>query len=126
MEIIKKTRQRVILVVTFCFFILFISCKAKKNSSLTVSNTDETSNSLKTEGKVTHQYKLMGCETIIICKPTTENDTLFLIPMTPLEKFDIDGLQISFNYRILRIHNPKGCKQGIPAQISNIKKLKER
>jgi len=117
----KKNKQRYIYIVTLCFFSL-ITCKSKQLDLPKTTNTDTSSGSIKTEGIVTHQYKSSGCETIIMCKPTNGNDTLFLIPMTPLEKFDVDGLKIFFNYRILRVHYPKGCKQGIPAQISNIEK----
>ena len=50
------------------------------------------------------------------------SDILYLIPATPLQEFDVDGLKIYFTYHLLRVHNPKGCHQGIPAQILNIKK----
>jgi len=120
----KKNKQRVMCIVTLYCFVL-IACKSKQLDLPKTTDADTSASSIKKEGIVTHQYKSVGCETIIICKPTNENDTLFLIPMTSLEKFDIDNLKISFNYRILRVHNPKGCKQGIPAQISNIK-IKQR
>ena len=77
-------------------------------------------NDVEAQGKVSHQFKINGCETIIVCTKVNEADTLYLIPMTPLGKFDTDELKISFRYRVLRIHNPKGCK-GIPVQISKIK-----
>ncbi|HXU26347.1 MAG TPA: hypothetical protein VN698_03885 [Bacteroidia bacterium] len=99
-------------------FIFFTACKAKQTTSTT--NVNETTNAIKTQGIVSHKYKTQGCETIIICA-SANTDTLFLIPTPPLQNFDIEGLKISFTYHTLRVHNPKGCHQGIPAQISNIK-----
>ena len=96
-----------------------LSCKTKQvNDTPPTSNAE---NGIKATGKVSHQYKSAGCETVIVCKKA--QDTLLLIPMNPLEKFDKDGTEISFNYRILKVHNPKGCK-GIPVQVSNIKEEK--
>ena len=101
-------------------FILFIAliiasgfaCKTMPAAS-SVSN--------KTEGTVSHKYKSAGCNTIIIVK--VENNPLVLIPSTPLPKeFDTDGLEIYFDYNMLRIPSPAGCGEGIPATISNISK----
>ena len=108
-------------VLTLSCFIFCLSCKSKQ---VNPTNTKTASNNVKTEGTVSHQYKSAGCETIIICKSIDTSDTLFLIPMTSLEKFDVNNLKISFSYRILRVHNPKGCKQGIPAQIFDVKLVK--
>jgi hypothetical protein len=118
----KKLKQLVIYVIAGCF--IFIACKAKQANTAPTPPpiTDDSSNSLlKAKGFVTHQYKPQGCETIIVCA-LTNADTLFLIPATPLQEFDVDGLKISFSYHMVRIHNPKGCHKGIPAQITNIKK----
>ncbi|HTA61472.1 MAG TPA: hypothetical protein VK835_03410 [Bacteroidia bacterium] len=120
---IKNVKQSIIFSIILCF--ILIACKAKQTTT-TLAGTDTSANFIKTEGIVSHQYKQVGCETIVICSSSNANDTLFLIPMTPLEKFDVDGLKISFSYRILRVHNPKGCHQGIPVQISNIKKNKNK
>jgi hypothetical protein len=46
-----------------------------------------------------------------------------LIPRDTLSpEFDIDGLEIFFNYRKLKMPNPKGCSVGIPAEIKDISK----
>ncbi len=104
--------------------LLFVSCKSKQSNSTQITEksdkTSQSANSVKAIGMVSHQYNSSGCGTIILCKREIEKDTLFLIPMTPLGEYDKDGLEIFFNYRILRIHNPKGCK-GTPVQVSNIK-----
>ena len=115
----KKVKQTVINAIAGCFFIFFVACKSKQVT--TTTGDDSSTNSIYAKGIVSHKYKSQGCETIIICKPINA-DTLFLIPATPLENLDVDGLKISFTYHVLRIHNPKGCHKGIPAQISNIKK----
>ena len=117
----KKIKQAAIHAITACF-IFFIACKSKQTNTTTTPVDDSSANAPKTQGIVTHQYKSQGCETVIICTPI-KTDTLFLIPVTPLQEFDVDGLKISFTYHLLRVHNPKGCHKGITAQISNIKNL---
>lgn len=104
--------------IVFAIALLF-ACKSKQPAK---ENTPEKAAGISAQGTVTHKYANEGCATIIVC-PQKE-DTLFLIPVTPLGKFDSDGSKIKFSYRIMRVHNPKGCKQGIPAEISDVKKLK--
>src|SRR6185437_7408037 len=106
----KKIKQLAIYTIASCF-IFFISCKTKQVSIEATTNEDSSTNSIQTKGIVSHKYKPQGCETIIVCA-STNTDTLFLIPATPLQEFDTDGLKISFTYHIVRIHNPKGCHQG--------------
>jgi hypothetical protein len=113
----KKLNRAIVFGTAFVFITLVFACKSKKTDTSKPAETDTTSNTQKTTGIVTHQFQSTGCQTIVICKK--ESDTLFLIPMTPLDKFDVDGLEISFDYRVLKVHNPKGC-QGMPVQISNI------
>jgi hypothetical protein len=114
---IRKLNQVIIFTVAFVFIALIFACKSKKTATSKTVETDATSDTKKTKGIVSHQFQSAGCQTIVICKK--ESDTLFLIPMTSLDKFDVDGLEISFDYRVLKVHNPKGC-HGIPVQISNI------
>jgi hypothetical protein len=117
----KKIKQASIHAIAACFFIFFIACKSKQTTTVTLTPDNPAANPIQKQGIVTHQYKLQGCETVIICA-AANSDTMFLIPATPLQNFDVDGLKISFTYHIVRIHNPQGCHKGIPAQISNIKK----
>ena len=114
---IRNLKQAIIFAVVFVFIIQIFACKSKKTDASKPAETDAASNAQKTKGIVSHQFQSAGCQTIVICKK--ESDTLFLIPMTPLDKFDVDGLEISFDYRVLKVHNPKGC-HGMPVQISNI------
>jgi hypothetical protein len=114
------TKQSVI-----CYLILVVSfmlhsCKSQQTNTAKTTDTSQPANTTKFVGIVSHQYKSSGCGTIVLYKREIEKDTLFLIPMTSLGEFDKDGLEISFNYRMLRVHNPKGCK-GIPVQLSDIK-----
>ena len=75
----------------------------------------------KTLGTVSHKYKYAGCNTIIVIEK--EKDRLVLIPTQPLPKeFDKDGMEIYFDYNMLRIPSPAGCGEGIPATIRNISK----
>jgi hypothetical protein len=117
----KKVKQTVIYAIAVCFFVFFTACKSKQTNTAPPAFDDTSVHPIQKQGIVSHKYKSQGCETVVICTPINI-DTLFLIPATPLENFDVDGLKISFTYHVLRIHNPKGCHKGIPAQISNIKK----
>lgn len=103
-------------------YLLFVSCKSKQTaaSANITDATNQPANTIKAIGIVSHQYKKSGCGTMILCKREAEKDTLFLIPMTSLGEFDKDGLEVYFNYRILRVHNPIGCK-GTPVQVYDIK-----
>lgn len=119
---IKLLKQFTVFTIVLFVFMNQLACKSKKDTASKTNETEQATNTVKGEGKVTHQFKSTGCGPVIICKK--ENDTLYLIPVNPLDKFDVDGLEIVFNYRIVRVHNPKGCHKGIPAQVSNIKAKK--
>ena len=52
-----------------------------------------------------------------------EAKPLILIPRDPLDTaLDVDGLEIIFNYHLLKMRNPPGCDQGMPAEISEARK----
>jgi hypothetical protein len=87
-----------------------------------ISNSFAQADSSKTTGKVSHAYKKSGCSTVIV---VDSQPCLILIPKAKLPKaLDKDGMLISFNYRKLKMPNPKGCVKGIPAEISNASKKK--
>lgn len=74
-------------------------------------------------GKVSHKYRAGGCETVIIIPLETGDITL--IPKDKLSKdVDVDGQKISFDYLPLKMPQPAGCTVGMPAEITNITKLK--
>jgi hypothetical protein len=76
-----------------------------------------------THGKVSHQYQKTGCATVIVVQSENPEEALVLIPKDILSfEFDKDELEIVFNYRKLRMPNPKGCTVGIPAEIKDISK----
>lgn len=115
---------------TFLILTIFFSglaaCKSKKATTETASKEVKQTETAaadkatpKSKGKVSHQYRSTGCATVILS--TVDGNDLTLIPSIRLpEKFDVDGLQISFDYRPLKMHNPEGCNAGFPAEISNI------
>lgn len=72
-------------------------------------------------GTVSHKYRSGGCSTVILAV-TPESDSLVLIPSNSLGTFDVDGMNIAFTYRMLRMPNPEGCSVGNPAEIISIKK----
>jgi len=76
-----------------------------------------------TLGKVSHQYRATGCATVVIVKRDDSQQPITLIPRDTLsEIFDVDGLEIYFNYHPLKMRNPAGCKVGIPAELTDISK----
>ena len=78
-----------------------------------------------TLGKVSHQYRATGCATVVIVKQEDVSDPITLIPRDTLAPaFDMDGLEIWFNYRPLKMRNPAGCKVGMPAELTDITKKK--
>lgn len=102
--------------------VLFFACKAKqKNMPAQQTKTAMDSIPFSSSGKVSHKYSASGCGAVIISYKNPQHDTLTLIPMTPLNEFDKEGLEILFNYRTLRVHQPKGCGAGIPVQITGIR-----
>ena len=97
------------------------SCKTKKPSDQQNSQTvEQTVAKGKTLGRISHQYRATGCNTIIVVE---SKDPLVLIPIDTLsQEIDKDGKEIYFDYRVSRIKNPAGCSHGIPAVLSNISK----
>jgi hypothetical protein len=74
-------------------------------------------------GRVSHKYREGGCATVIIIPGDAGETTL--IPKDKLsEDVDVDGQLIKFDYRALKMPQPAGCAVGIPAEISNINKMK--
>ncbi|MBA3704623.1 MAG: hypothetical protein H0W84_01580 [Bacteroidetes bacterium] len=103
---------------------LISACKAKEKI-VESPNSKETSASDKTYGKVSHQYSSTGCPTVIITNSFVLDAPHILIPKDNLPKeMDVDGLEISFDYKVLRMPNPEGCVNGIPASIFNILKTR--
>ncbi len=107
-----------IIILSLLSALLIISCKTgSKNSSGTTPSADIT------YGTVSHQYRADGCQTVILVKPEGGDELLTLIPSEPIPvKLDKDGLKVAFSYRLLRMPNPEGCKTGIPAEISDIRR----
>jgi hypothetical protein len=120
----------------------FVSCKTKNaasaNSNAILTTTTANSTNVSTEtssatgdnqgvyvGKLSHQYKSTGCETVIIIAAQDDAAEMTLIPKDKLSKdVDVDGQLIRFDYRPLKMPQPAGCNVGIPAEITNITKLK--
>jgi hypothetical protein len=76
----------------------------------------------KTRGLVSHKFMNKGCPTVILVAEPA-GDTLVLIPRDALmQDYDVDGLHISFNYRLLKMRSRPGCDKGIPAEITSISK----
>ncbi|HRG58644.1 MAG TPA: hypothetical protein PK323_06760 [Bacteroidia bacterium] len=127
----KKKITLLIAIIT----ITFVSCKVKSSKELPASNkpveiqnsntqlqtnTVESNIENKTLGKVSHKYRAGGCNSVIEVK--LEGDEVqTLIPKDKLAaNFDIDGLEIYFNFHLLRMPQPAGCSTGQPAEITDI------
>lgn len=105
---------------------VMIACKTKEKAASTASAAPQTvtadSSAPKTTGKVSHQYKDTGCATVVIVKLAGEENPMTLIPKDKLpDNMDVDGKEIMFDYRPLKMPNPKGCTIGIPAELTNLK-----
>ncbi len=95
--------------------------KATKNTPASTDKSEQMDN--KSVGKVSHQYKATGCATVIIINK--DGETITIIPKDRLDaSLDVDGLEITFNYRPLKMPNPVGCTAGFPAELTNIKPAK--
>ncbi|MFZ4399761.1 MAG: hypothetical protein ACOYO1_06985 [Bacteroidales bacterium] len=98
--------------------LLIVSCKTSEKQLIHPIVSDAVKG--KNIGIVSHQYKEKGCDIIIIVNKGKDKP-LHLIPINELEvKFNKDNLKISFDYLPLRVKNPEGCNEGIPAEITNI------
>lgn len=111
-------RQVIFIIITLTFAIL--ACRPKQQTTATVIAEKQVCEKPKATGKVSHQYQAMGCETVIIIE--NEENPIILIPKSKLNEYDIDGLEICFSYRALRMPNPTGCMKGMPAEITEIVK----
>lgn len=106
---------------------LVSACKSKKAATATTAATStatavSASTALGlTVGKVSHQYRAGGCATVIVF--SKEGSEMTLIPKDKLPTtLDVDGLEINFNYHLLKMPNPAGCTVGMPAEITDISK----
>jgi hypothetical protein len=117
--------KKIILSVTL-IATLSVACKTKEKATASAASTTQTAvennAAPKTTGKVSHQYRATGCATVVIVKIEGEENPATLIPKDKLpENLDVDGKEIMFDYRPLRMPNPQGCNVGMPAELTNIK-----
>lgn len=126
-----ETTNRIVLYSLF-LAVTAVSCKCKPKQkaaasvdtptqSQVITTTQITSTASKTAGKISHKYKATGCSTVIIVNDGQE--VLTLIPRGKLPAdLDIDGQEVTFDYRTLKMPQPEGCSIGIPAEIKGIAK----
>ena len=104
-------------------FLLATSCKTKQNTSQQSEPIPVQTNAQigKTIGTVSHQYQSTGCHTVIIVKTEDASNPITIIPKDALSaEFDKEGKEIYFDYHPLKMPQPEGCSQGIPAEVTNI------
>jgi hypothetical protein len=115
----------------YIFFLLITSlaatsCKSKKETTASAASTSTPAAMTSrtdgnTTGKVSHQYRAGGCATVIVFN--NEGTEMTLIPKDKLPaEFDVNMMEIKFNYHTLKMANPAGCNVGIPAEITEITK----
>lgn len=110
---------------TICLFFA-VSCSSNKKTSTSTAVKEDVPVNSKTTGKISHQYSATGCSTVVIVPSSVLDAPILLIPKDKLPAdLDKDGLEISFNYRTLRMPNPPGCNVGIPAEIKDVTKTKK-
>lgn len=116
--IMKKMRY------TLCLIsILAFACTVKKTATTNTNAVETTTNNAnitdKTLGKVSHKYRSEGCKTVIEVRREGE-EVQTLIPKDALPaSLDVDGKEIYFNFRVLRMPQPAGCTVGQPAEITD-------
>jgi len=114
--------MRTTLLILAAIVTLATACKTKQQGSGCCSNHQAGAVG-QTSGKVSHEYKADGCNTIIIVASADGGEDQILIPSNQLAKeFDKDGLEIKFNFRLLKMPNPEGCVRGNVAEITDISK----
>ena len=127
--IFKKDAMKNLSIVIAIITVLMFSCKTKHQTQTTTqvqtqtvdASSGSTTKYPKTQGKVSHEYKTTGCNTVLVVKTDDAANPLVLIPISPLPaEFDKDGLTLYFNYKLSRIKNPEGCTKGIPAEVTDI------
>jgi hypothetical protein len=102
--------------------LLTLSCKPKKATASTSVQTQTaaaTNEKPKTTGKVSHEFAATGCGTVVIVQ-NLSGEPMILIPSPKLGAFDVEGQEISFHYRPLKMKNPAGCMKGFPAELTDI------
>jgi hypothetical protein len=114
-------RSTTVWIATSALTIVF-ACKSVKQQPATQPDKNEASSLSESTGRVSHEFKASGCETIVRVAVPNSPQPLILIPKDNLGEFDQDGLEIMFHYQILRMPNPAGCKQGMPAVFTDIRK----
>jgi hypothetical protein len=113
-------KQLIMIFVVVCAFTCGCKTKHKVEKDSTPANVVQKGATI---GKVSHQYRADGCATVVIVKQTDNPDIITLIPKDTLAAaFDVDGLEIYFDYRPLKMPNPVGCSVGYPAELKNISK----
>lgn len=99
--------------------VIVLSCRSSEDTSATSIIAG------KSKGIVSHKYSNSGCKTVIFVLGKDNNIIQTLIPVNGLEKkFDKNNLKISFDFLPLKIKQPEGCNEGMPAEVSNVRKLK--
>ena len=134
---LKQSDKRTLKINVIYFLAICISmataCKSKQKDIASSAKTEpnaKTESTVKTEptavtaktiGKVSHEYRATGCATVVVIPGGTK--PLILIPKNKLpDDMDVDGLEISFNYRTLKTPQPAGCTKGIPAELRDVTK----
>ena len=119
--------MRTLLVAIIIISICGSACKTKQvavdeNSDNSNNNNSSTTNGL-TLGKISHKYRASGCATVVLVEQKDNpGEELTLIPAQAFPStMDVDGLEIYFDYRLLRMPNPEGCSTGIPAEFQNVR-----
>ena len=103
--------------------LVFTACCASKKSGVSSSTKESTNHIGVTLGQVSHKFRDTGCSTVVIVNWQKPDEQIVLIPLDTLSSaFDVDGLEIYFNYQPLKRMNPPGCTVGFPAKLSDISK----
>lgn len=120
-HLMKRKVKQLFQTLMCCLFIT--ACCAQKQSENSDKTNESNAHNGVTLGQVSHKYRSTGCSTIVIVNWQKPEEQIVLIPLDTLAPdFDVDGLEIYFNYQPLKRMNPPGCSVGFPALLSDISK----
>lgn len=114
----------------FCITLLLVLFFATSGKAQSASQADSNKPMVQSKlrldtGWVSHRYSSSGGRVVIMTNKVMNGDTLMFTPMQGLGEFDVDGLEISFNYAPLGIRHLKGCGKAEPVLLRNIKKINQ-
>jgi hypothetical protein len=75
-------------------------------------------------GMVSHRFIPFGCTSVIVSYDKVDKDTVIYVPKNLPEALDKEGQAVQFNFQPLKIRQARGCRNGLPVRLTEIKAAK--